>query len=98
MWRRSVYRLTNHPHATPAARILPVFPDRPENSKNGEAGFIRRHRTIRLPPVPSSAARPGLAGAGNLTIQCFYSDDFFAKFAVFFCIVLVTYNCVYIGD
>lgn len=59
--------------------------------------------TAPAPPFPNAAfgvprPRSGHSGAGNLTIQRLNSDDFFSKFAVFFGIVLVTYNCVYIGD
>lgn len=42
--------------------------------------------------------RSGQSGTGNLAIQCLYSDDFFAKFAVFFGIVRITHNRINIGD
>lgn len=55
------------------------------------------------PPVPlrgfrrtASPLRP--IRAGNLTIQCFYPDDFFAKFVVFFGIVRIAHDSVYICD
>ena len=92
------------PEGAYARDASPRFPGPSRNfSENGRLKVSKTdiEKASGLPQFPyaaflSTASHSGQSGTGNLTIQCFYSDDFFAKFAVPFSVVRVTYDCVYI--
>lgn len=94
------------PEGAYARDASPRFPGPSRNfSENGRLKVSKTdiEKASGLPPFPyaaflHTAPRSSQSGTGNLAIQCLYRDDFFAKFAVFFGIVRIAHDSVYVGD